>query len=278
MISSEATTGNDYALGHQVGELDRLVDQARYFGDFTDEMLRRAGVGDGMHVLDIGCGAGDVSFQAARWVGPCGSVTGVDASKDAVAMATRRAKNAGVTNVRFRVADVQQLETSASYDAIVGRLVLMYFADPAVLLRRLLGALRPGGIVAFQEIDAARVESLPRCELLETCVERIRKTLARVGADPRCGLRLERLIREAGLPVPDTVLHARVERAAEGGTVTQLVQLTRTLLPAMERTGVAMPAEVDIDGLETRLRAEAAACDATLVSPAFVSAWTRKPQ
>ena len=75
-----ATTA--YILGHDPGELDRLIAQARFFGDLTEEVLRRAGVGPGMRVLDVGCGTGDVSFLAARLVGPTGSVLGVDRSAD----------------------------------------------------------------------------------------------------------------------------------------------------------------------------------------------------
>ena len=55
-----------YILGHDADELDRLIAQARFFGDLTEEVLRRAGVGPGMRVLDLGCGTGDVSFLAAR--------------------------------------------------------------------------------------------------------------------------------------------------------------------------------------------------------------------
>ncbi|WP_309570182.1 methyltransferase domain-containing protein [Deinococcus sp.] len=64
-------------------------------------MLRLAGLREGIRVLDIGCGAGDVSFLARSLVGDCGSVTGVDRSPDAVAAARNRAHSAGLTNVEF---------------------------------------------------------------------------------------------------------------------------------------------------------------------------------
>jgi hypothetical protein len=61
-----------YILGHDRDELDRLIYQARFFGGLTEEVLRRAGLAPGMRVLDVGCGTGDVSFLAARLVGPTG--------------------------------------------------------------------------------------------------------------------------------------------------------------------------------------------------------------
>jgi ubiquinone/menaquinone biosynthesis C-methylase UbiE len=142
-----------YILGHDRDELDRLIDQARFFGDLTEEVLRRAGVEPGMRVLDVGCGTGDVSFLAARLVGPTGAVLGVDRSPEAVAVAERRARDAGLGNVSFVVQELSEVTVTAPVDALVGRLVLMYLDDPAAALRRLLEAVRPGGVVAFQEMD-----------------------------------------------------------------------------------------------------------------------------
>lgn len=70
----------DYVLGHSSAELQRLIDQSRFFGDLTAQVLRQAGLGRGMRVLDVGCGAGDVSFLAASIVGPTGEVIGIDRS------------------------------------------------------------------------------------------------------------------------------------------------------------------------------------------------------
>ena len=55
----------DYVLGHSKAELQRLEEQAQFFGDLTALVFREAGLREGMHVLDIGSGAGDVrSWQA----------------------------------------------------------------------------------------------------------------------------------------------------------------------------------------------------------------------
>ena len=102
-----------YILGHDRDELDRLIDQARFFGDLTDEVLRRAGVGPGMRVLDLGCGTGDVLFLATRLVGPTGAVLGVDRSAAAVAVAERRARDAGLGNVSFVVQELSEVTVTA---------------------------------------------------------------------------------------------------------------------------------------------------------------------
>ena len=71
------------------------------------------------------------------------------------------------------------------------------------------------------------------------------------------------------------ILGARVERGPDAQMYHQVAQITRTLLPLMERTGVATAEEVGVETLAERMRAEAVALDATVVSPAFIGAWAR---
>src|ERR1700761_8177949 len=75
--------------------LNRLIQQSRFFGDLTEQVLTRGGIRLGMSVLDVGCGSGDVSFLVASLVGPTGRVLGVDRSAEGVAAARRRAAEAG---------------------------------------------------------------------------------------------------------------------------------------------------------------------------------------
>jgi ubiquinone/menaquinone biosynthesis C-methylase UbiE len=275
MTTAVAPPRAGYILGHSEHEMNRLIKQSQYFNDLTAALLRDAGLSEGMRVLDVGSGAGDVALLAAEIVGPRGMVVGVDTSPEAVALATERAASAGLRNVRFQTQDAAEVMLDAPVDALIGRLILMYFTDPAFTLRRLVSWVKPGGIVAFQEIDMAGATSWPCCPLFETVVQRITTTFTRAGCDARTGLKLPAIFRETGLPDPRLILGARVESAPHAAIYEVGVGITRTLLPVMQQTGVASAEEVGIETLAERVRDEAVALDATLVSPSLIGAWAR---
>jgi ubiquinone/menaquinone biosynthesis C-methylase UbiE len=74
-----------YILGHSQEEIRRLTFQGAILRPFTERLLRNAEIGPGMRVLDLGCGAGDVSMLAAELVGPSGSVVGIDRNPQVIA-------------------------------------------------------------------------------------------------------------------------------------------------------------------------------------------------
>src|SRR5690348_4480761 len=100
------TTETNYILGDSRLELQRLIKQASFYGDLSEQAFRMAGITTGMHLLDVGCGSGDVSFLLATLVGPTGKVIGIDKSAAAIELARQRSQQAGITNVSFEVGDI----------------------------------------------------------------------------------------------------------------------------------------------------------------------------
>src|SRR5207302_1935397 len=90
-----------YALGYTDEERQRLTEQAELFRSCTARLLQDAGLGPGAHVLDVGCGVGDVSILASSLVGPSGSVVGIDVDPRSLAFARQRVCERGLTNVTF---------------------------------------------------------------------------------------------------------------------------------------------------------------------------------
>jgi ubiquinone/menaquinone biosynthesis C-methylase UbiE len=112
-----------------------------------------------MRVLDLGSGAGNVARLVAELVGPGGAVVGVERDPVAVELARRRTD---APNVEFRVGDVQTLQdVEDGFDAVVGRLVLMYLTDPVAALRR--AASRASAIWADSGSGCERRSSPPLC-------------------------------------------------------------------------------------------------------------------
>ena len=151
--TDETQRDGTYTHGRSEAETKRLILQSQLYGVVTRRLFEDAGIATGMRVLDVGSGSGDVALAAAALVGLEGDVTGVDVNGAILETARKRAKEAGFANITFVEGDARTLEFSGTFDAVVGRLVLMYMSDPASSLRQLTKLLGPGGIVAFQELD-----------------------------------------------------------------------------------------------------------------------------
>jgi SAM-dependent methyltransferase len=110
------------------------------------EVLRRAwGVRPTDHVLDIGCGIGQTTREAAG-MARAGSALGVDISASAIESARALARAEGLPNVAFECADAQTHRfPRQSFDLAVSRFGTMFFDDPAAAFANIGWALRPAG-------------------------------------------------------------------------------------------------------------------------------------
>jgi SAM-dependent methyltransferase len=115
----------------------------------TEAMLAMAGVNVSARVLDLASGAGSQTLQAARRVGPQGHVVASDIADKMLHYVQENARTAGLTNVTTLTGAAEDLDVAAgSFDAVICRLGLMLFRDPANALRVVRRALRPRGKVA----------------------------------------------------------------------------------------------------------------------------------
>ena len=154
-MSERNRTDPEYVMGRSAEETARLQKQSLLYNPSTRRLFEEAGITTGMKILDVGSGAGDVALLAADLVGPSGTVLGVDPNPSILQTARERVRAAGLGNVSFIAEDIRSVELDQDFDAVVGGIVLLYLDEPEALLRLLSGHLRPGGIVAFQEIDWA---------------------------------------------------------------------------------------------------------------------------
>jgi 2-polyprenyl-3-methyl-5-hydroxy-6-metoxy-1,4-benzoquinol methylase len=265
-----------YALGHSEQELQRLSRQGQALGPFTRQLFEEAGISRGMRVLDVGCGSGDVAFLAADLVGPSGKVLGVDRERRAVGWANARANSQGTTNVNFVEGDPAEVDFDQKFDAIVGRLVLMYYPDPVGALRKLTRHVRPEGLIVFQEMDMSNARSLPVAPVFERSVTWIKQTLNATGARTQLGLELYPVFVKAALPGPSMRIDAWIGGGPQCPAYEIVADVVRSLLPVMEKLNIASAMEVEISTLAQRMRDEVVALKGVVVSAGFIGAWSRK--
>ena len=266
-----------YVCGHAPREFDRLALQSRLYEAVTRRLLVRAGVDAGQHVVDLGCGGGDVSRLAADVVGSTGLVIGVDRAPDAVTAA--RARTAHLPQVRIVGGELDQWRPDAPVDAVIGRFVLMHQRDPIAVLARVRTWLRPGGVVAFVESDTGGLQpgrhSRPHSPTYHRIVEVWQQTLRVARAHVAMGTGLVDAFVAAGLDDPSVEIDTYTSGDPASPIFPFAIESLRALLPMASAHGITAPAEAELDAIDAALRAEVAAADGVLSAPPAYAVWAR---
>jgi ubiquinone/menaquinone biosynthesis C-methylase UbiE len=263
----------EYFTQYEQAEEERLLAQGKLFDPLTQRVFAAAGLSRGMRVLDLGSGAGNVSRLAAEFVGPEGSVVGVDRDPAAVRRAARLTEEAGLGNVEFREGDIVALAgLDGEFDAVVGRLVLMYLAEPAGALRKAASLLRPGGLVCLHEADFSYIWSSVDAPTWRQLRSWIVDALGRINANLGMGPSLFATFHAAGLPDPEMTMEA-VVGGGDGAPVYGWANVALAVLPLLERFGIATADEVGPETLTERLLAELHAEQGVVVGPCLYGAW-----
>ncbi|MEV7027762.1 methyltransferase domain-containing protein [Kitasatospora sp. NPDC093558] len=189
-----------YLLDNQQAEAGiRFGALAELFDPVTFRHVDRIGLGPGMRVWEVGAGGTSVPLGLAERVGPTGTVvaTDIDASW------TRGIADGVIEVLTHDVA--ADPPPPGEFDLVHARLVLVHVADRAEALRRMVGALRPGGWLLLEDADPALMplvcpdESGPEQRLANRLRNGFRALMAGRGADLAYGRTLPRVLREAGL-------------------------------------------------------------------------------
>ena len=149
------TTGSDWraAVGQTWADNFRLTDRA--FAGLTERLLSRIGGCDGQGILDVGCGAGELSLAVARG-NASAKVLGLDVSPALVEVARQRGTDH--SNVRFEVGDAAAWSSPEfRHDKLISRHGVMFFDDPRAAFSHLRGISRPGGELIFSCFRSPRL-------------------------------------------------------------------------------------------------------------------------
>ena len=269
-----SANGAGYQFGSGFGdqEMNRLEAQGKAVAPATRMIFTEAGIRPGMQVLDLGCGAGDSTFVVADLVGPGGFVVGLDHSPDALGRARLRAKQRGLTQVRFVEGDIHDPAPGGPFDAIVERLALWSVPDPAAVLRRQATLLRPGGLVVPIEYDTSAARNLPETPLATQLKSWAGEAAVRSGII-MVGHRLWSIVEEAGLrPLGMLGIQPHFgpdDAAGLDFAVHSLCGVAQVVV----RTGVATAEEVGVETLAQRLRDERQIDRVVFAAFTLLSAW-----
>ena len=188
----------EYTMQGGAAEEHRLAVLAQVMSEPTTQLFTEIGVSDGWECLDVGSGGGQVSMALAEMVAPTGSVTGVDIGETTVLHAEETARDSGVANVRFERADVYALPYRDRFDLAYARLLLCYLTEPVTALRQMGAAVRPGGVVAVEDLFTDSLRSDPPTPALDDLRRVYGATVRAHGGDPTIGPRLPAMFRAAG--------------------------------------------------------------------------------
>ena len=193
------SSGGDYVLGTAADEFERLGLQHRVWRERMLDAWRRARIGPGQTVLDIGAGPGWASADLAEIVGPAGRVIALDRSESFLAALRGRC----LSNVEVRAHDVSGAPFGeALADAAWCRWVLSFVEAPERTVGHIARALKPGGVAVFHEYaDYGAWRMMPPDPEQERFRTLVVQSWRDAGGEPDVAMRLPEWLEAAGLDV-----------------------------------------------------------------------------
>ena len=264
-----------YVLGSDDAEVARLDAQATAIAPPTALLLRAAGIGPGMRVLDLGTGLGHVAFAVAELVGPEGAVVGLDTSATLLEHAERRRRALGPAgeHVRLLERDARTYRPAEAFDAVVARLLLFHLPDAVEVVAHHAENLRAGGRWVALDFDIGSARAEPEVPLITTAAGWIEAAFRAARADPRVGARLARILTAAGLTEVETFGLQRYLAPDDPTGSHLLAGVVGALAEPIVANGIATADELGLDTFQARVAAALVEADSTMLPPAVVGAW-----
>ena len=261
-----------YVIRGGIAGRERLRLLSRVMRPSTMALLDRLGIRDGFTCLDVGCGGGDVTLELARRVAPHGRAVGTDIDATKLELARDEARQQGIPNVEFQLSDVREAGAS-TFDVVHARYLLTHLSDPTSALVAFYRHLRPGGLVAVEDIDFSGCFTYPECKAFRRYHELYCAVVRRRGGDPNIGPRLPLLLKQCGF---DVIGMSVVQPVGTQGEVKLINPITmENIADAVLEDGLA--GREEIDDVVRELYAFAADDQTVAGVPRVVQAWGRRP-
>jgi ubiquinone/menaquinone biosynthesis C-methylase UbiE len=195
---ADAARQREYLLGARDDERQRLLGQGAGIRAQAAALLDRIGVESGWRVADFGCGPLGILDLLGERVGPGGRIVAVERDPRMVEHLTLSLKERGLCNVEIVEADATATGLDpGSFDLAHTRLVLVNVFGPDRVLAEMVRLVRPGGVVAAQEVDLSGFGCFPTHASYDRLLTAV-ATVWQDGRDPFIGRRVPGLLLDAG--------------------------------------------------------------------------------
>jgi len=193
----------DYVLGTHDAEIDRLGLQHQVWRRPALSLWERAGVSRGSTVIDAGAGPGFASLDLGEIVGTEGRVLALERSERFLDRLKDEAARRGLSQIQAVLGDLLgDVWPQGIADFIWCRWVLAFVSDPAAIVAKMAGALKPGGALMIQEYSDYRTWQLaPPAPEMDRFVDAVVATWRASGGEPDIGLELPRLLPMNGFAI-----------------------------------------------------------------------------
>lgn len=263
-----------YLLGDSAREARRLREQARLWDPTACALFDRLGIKPGWRVLEIGPGQGSLHSELRRRVG--GPIDAVERSASFAARLAARCARDGLGAGRIHRSDILDAPLPAGeYDLVFARWVILFLPEPEAHLRKIVRALKPGGLLALQEYHRETWALIPRPPEWTNFLTADGAFFASQGGDVSVGGRLPDLYGKVGLQVVEMTPTIMVGRP--GSAVWRW--LTTYFLGIADRYAEVPPlTRARAAGLKRRWLAAARRRTSLMIAPAVLDVVGRKPR
>ena len=191
-----------YLLGDSAREAARLRRQARLWDPTAIALFDRLKIKRGWRVLEVGPGQGSLHMELRRRVNA--PIDAVDRSKPFAARLRARCRRDGYGQGTIWEDDLISAPLPRrTYDLIFARWVFLFLPNPEAHLRKLVAALKPGGVLAIEDYCRATLRHVPEPPEWDNFLKADLGFFASQGGDANIGARLPQLYERAGLAVVD---------------------------------------------------------------------------
>lgn len=225
----------------------------------TKRFLSKCSELEKSNCLDLGCGAGAVSFQLLEFVGGEGTVLGLDFDAVKIAHAQSVADSKGWSNISFKEEDVYGIAFHSEFEVVYSRFLLSHLSQPKKILSNMHSALKNDGVLLIEDTDFSGHFSYPPNRSFDQYVTWYQDLLHIRGGNADRGPELYNMLKEAGFRDISFEVRQPVHLAGEGKLMAEItleaisgalieegicsedeVQRESTLLQAFRRSNESM--------------------------------------